>query len=219
MNSGFCSLDIDNLIGFLWKKGSHPSIWRVKILTFVMNVLFVSRGCCCTFLGMFAKWLKATVSFATSVWASVWNSWAPTGRICVKFDIWGFFENLSRKFKFLQNLARKTCSIHADLCTFIIVYLWIFLRMKNISDKYCRKNQNTHFMFRTLFPENPVVFENVENYSRPRQATDGNKVRHRKDYICMLNEAGNNTSTHNICYFLFHSNNRHGERVSLLRYT
>jgi len=31
--------------------------------------------------------------------------------------------------------------------------------MKNISDKSCSKNQNTHIIFSTIFPENPVVFE------------------------------------------------------------
>jgi len=29
------------------------------------------------------------------------NNPAPIGRILIKFDIWGFFENLSRDFKFL----------------------------------------------------------------------------------------------------------------------
>jgi hypothetical protein len=31
---------------------------------------------------------------------SAWNNSAPTGRIFMKFDIWGFFANLSWKFKF-----------------------------------------------------------------------------------------------------------------------
>ena len=51
---------------------------------------------------------KATISFAMSVCPSVhlstrlsaWNNSASTRRIFVKFDIWGFFENLSRKFNF-----------------------------------------------------------------------------------------------------------------------
>ena len=31
---------------------------------------------------------------------SAWNKPAPTGQIFMKFDIWVYFENLSRKFKF-----------------------------------------------------------------------------------------------------------------------
>ena len=31
---------------------------------------------------------------------SAWNNSIPTGRIFMKFNIWVFFDNLSRKFKF-----------------------------------------------------------------------------------------------------------------------
>jgi hypothetical protein len=30
---------------------------------------------------------------------------------------------------------------------------WIILKMRNISDKYCRENQNTYFMFNNVFPK------------------------------------------------------------------
>ena len=41
----------------------------------------------------------------------------PTGRIFVKVDTWGLFENLSRKFKFHSNLRRKTRILREDLYT------------------------------------------------------------------------------------------------------
>jgi hypothetical protein len=41
-----------------------------------------------------------------------------------------------------------------DLCVFMIISQWILLRMRNVSDKICRKNQNTHFMFNKLFTKN-----------------------------------------------------------------
>jgi hypothetical protein len=44
MNNGFCCLDIGNIIGFLRNGGAHPPIWRVKILTFVMDVLICRMG-------------------------------------------------------------------------------------------------------------------------------------------------------------------------------
>ena len=34
-----------------------------------------------------------------SVRPSAWNNSAPTGRIYMKFDIWGFFENVLEKIK------------------------------------------------------------------------------------------------------------------------
>jgi hypothetical protein len=54
----------------------------------------------CYFLGAFEKLRKATISFVMSVRLSAWNKSAPTGRIFIKFDIWGFFGNMLRKVKF-----------------------------------------------------------------------------------------------------------------------
>jgi hypothetical protein len=48
--------------------------------------------------GVLAKLKKATVSFVMSVCPSMWYSVAAIGQIFMKFDIRGFFENLSRKF-------------------------------------------------------------------------------------------------------------------------
>jgi len=55
-----------------------------------------------SFLGEFAKLWKATISFAMSVCPSALNSAATTKRFITKFDIWGFFENLSRKPSFIK---------------------------------------------------------------------------------------------------------------------
>jgi hypothetical protein len=53
--------------------------------------------------------------------------------------IWRFFESMSRKFKFYFNLTRLTDTFHEYLSTFIIISLWILLRIKNISDKFVEK--------------------------------------------------------------------------------
>jgi len=54
-----------------------------------------------------------------------------------------------------------TGTLHEDVCTFVIS-LRILLRMKNMSGKSCRENQNTHFMFgNPPTPENLAVYETV----------------------------------------------------------
>ena len=64
------------------------------------------------FWGAFAKMRKANVCFFMSVCLSVrpsaWNNSSLTGRKFMKFDVWWYFENLSRKFKFLLNLTSIT---------------------------------------------------------------------------------------------------------------
>ena len=36
-------------------------------------------------------------SILASSCLSTWNNLASTGRVCVKYDVWEFFENMSRK--------------------------------------------------------------------------------------------------------------------------
>jgi hypothetical protein len=104
----------------------------------------------CRSLGAFAKLLKATVSFVMSVCLSVrlsaWNNSASTGRILMTRDIWALLENLSRKFKFLCNPTRITGTLHEDVFTFMTMSRYILLRMRNVSDKICRENQNTFYV-------------------------------------------------------------------------
>jgi hypothetical protein len=47
----------------------------------------------------FSELRKATISFM-SVFPSTWNNSAAKGRIFMRFDIWVFFDSMSRKFKF-----------------------------------------------------------------------------------------------------------------------
>jgi len=77
---------------------------------------------------------------------------------------------MSRRFEVHQNLAdfhETLCDYfrkyvekiqdasksgeNKDLCTFIIISRSILLRTRNVSNKNCRENQNTHFMFNNVF--------------------------------------------------------------------
>ena len=60
------------------------------------------------------------------------------------------------------------------------------LRMKNVSDKSCRENQNTSFVFNNFFRKSYHFLDNVEEYCRAGQATDDN-VAHAH---CMLDISG-----------------------------
>jgi len=47
-----------------------------------------------------------------------------------------------------------------DIYTFMAVSRTVLPRMRNISDKSCREDQNTHFVFSNFFPpENRAVYE------------------------------------------------------------
>jgi len=63
------------------------------------------------------------------------------------------YENLSIKVKFHYNLTTLTGTVHEDRDTFLIISRSVLLRMRNVSDKRCTENQNTHFVFSNIFPK------------------------------------------------------------------
>jgi len=44
-------------------------------------------------------------------------------------------------------------TLHEELPTFLIISRLFLLRLRNVSDKSCGANQNTHFVFNNFFPE------------------------------------------------------------------
>ena len=99
------------------------------------------------------KLRKLTTSFVMLVCLCVGKNLAPTEHLFFKFAIWGFFESLSRKFKFCYTLEKKTGTLHEDLHTVMILTRWIILKMRNISDKICRRNENIYFISNNCSPK------------------------------------------------------------------
>ena len=63
-------------------------------------------------------------------------------------------------------------TLHGDQCTSVIISRSFLLRMRNVSDKSCRENQNTRFVFCIFFFENRAVYEimwkNILQRGRPK---------------------------------------------------
>jgi hypothetical protein len=63
-------------------------------------------------------------------------------------------------------------TLHEDVFTFMTISRLILTTVRNTSNKSCRKNQNTRFMFSNFFSENRVVCEimskNVVEPERPQ---------------------------------------------------
>ena len=126
---------------------SLPGRWALR----VFNVMYTTCYYWSSLLGAFAELRKATVIFVMSVCSPAWNSAAPTGRIFVQLDIRRFLENLPTN-SCLGKMWRIVDTLHEDLCQFIIS-CWILLGITNVSEKSCRENRNTHFMFSKILPK------------------------------------------------------------------
>ena len=75
------------------------------------------------------------------------------------------------------------------LCVFMTISRWILLRMRNVSDKICIKNENTPIFCPITFffsRKSCSLWDNVEKYCRARQATDDNTAHAH----CMLDNKG-----------------------------
>ena len=80
--------------------------------------------------------------------------------------------NLPKTFVWNISHSKKNWARNNQNCTFMITSHSVFLRMRNVSDKRCRWNQNTHFMFNYSFQKQYCLWDNVEKYCRTWQATD-----------------------------------------------
>jgi len=61
------------------------------------------------------------------------------------------------------------------------------LRMRNISDKMCRENQNTRFMFKSPpLPKSRLLWNNVENLGTARQTKYDNPIRGKHITWCTI---------------------------------
>jgi len=156
-------------------------------------------------LWTFAKLRKATISFvmSLSVYSYAWNNSDPTGRIFMKFYICPFFEY----FWEYSNMAKQLGISHWDLCTFMITYHWILLRLKTFWDKKSRGKQTHGFFNNDFFFPKIVPFRRCEeNCGRNTKATGGNLTRHVR-FVCWIAKAID-THTRDMYYLLlFHVNN------------
>ena len=137
--------------------------------------------------GTFAKLLKATISFVTSVCPSV----RPYGTTRLPLNgfswnlTWEFFENLSRKFTLHYNLKRITGTLHEDLYTFMIISRSILLRMRNVLDKLVEEIE-THILYsKTFFQKWCHLWYNVKKYGTAGEASDDN-ITWRMRFACWI---------------------------------
>jgi hypothetical protein len=107
-------------------------------------------------LGAFAILRKATISFIMSVRPSIQphgTTWPPLDGFS-RYLIFEYFSKIfQKKFKFHENRTRMNYTLHEYQCIFLIISRPVLLRMRNVSDKSCRENQNTHIVFSNFFSQ------------------------------------------------------------------
>jgi hypothetical protein len=77
-------------------------------------------------------------------------------------------------------------TLDEDLWGCKIISWWVLLRMRNVSDKSCRENKTTQFMYQNSPPpQNSCLWYSVGKYCGARHAMDDKIIHCRKDVISM----------------------------------
>jgi hypothetical protein len=100
------------------------------------------------------------------------------------------FENMLRNFKSYWNQTGITGTFYEIAWKFMTTSRWTFFRIRNVSDKICRGNQNTRLIFsKFFFPRKSFhLWDNVEKYGTARQAT-GDNITWRMRFACWITKA------------------------------
>ena len=61
------------------------------------------------------------------------------------------------------------CTLHEDRHIRLIVSRSVLLIIRNISHKYCREIENTHFVFNKFFPKIVPLWDNVAKHVEPER--------------------------------------------------
>jgi len=113
-------------------------------------------------------------------------------------------------------VTRITSALHEEQYTFFIIPRSLLLGMRNVSEKCCRENKNTHFIFSKFFFENGTVYELMwKNIVQPdmQQMT----VWHMR-IACWIPKA-TNTHSEYVILIAFLLQQWLQERASMLRHT
>jgi len=79
----------------------------------------------------------------------------------------GIFRPSVEKIQVSLNSNKHNGTVHADRYIFLITSRLVLLRIRNIADKMCRENQNTHFVFKNVFRKSSRLWDNVEYIVQP----------------------------------------------------
>ena len=134
--------------------------------------------------GVFAKLRKAIFGFVVSL-RLLGPTWLPLDGVILLTSI--------ERIQILLTSDRTNRYVTWRLCNFVLISLWILLRMRMFPDEICRANHNTRFGFSTLFflLKSCRLWDNLGKYCIATRATDENMAHAH----CMPDNYGNNTDT------------------------
>ena len=94
----------------------------------------------------------------------------------MKFNIWDFFESLSREVKFHENPTRIMDTFNETSFTFMTMSRWILLGMRNVLDTSCKEKKTYNLVSITFLRKSRPLWDNVEKYGGTRKVANVVKI-------------------------------------------
>jgi hypothetical protein len=114
----------------------------------------------------------------------------------MKYDVWVFFQTLSRIFKFYLNPTRITGTLHEDRYTFMIISGSFFLEWEKFRRKFVEKVKTHILLSIPFFLKLYHLWGNGERFCRAERATTIWRIR----VACWITKATHpHTHTHAVC--------------------
>jgi len=129
-----------------------------------------------------------------------------------------YFSKICREIRFSLKVVKNDGHFVWRPICICIISLPLLIRMRNVSIKICRENQNAHLMLRNvLFRNSSRLWDNVEKYCGAGQATDDHTIRHMR-FASRINTA-TNTHLEYVIRIPFPQRQWLHERSSILHFT
>jgi hypothetical protein len=118
------------------------------------------NGTSVSFIGMIAKFWKVTISLPMSVCQSICMKLASSHWMDIH-ENWclSLFQKFVKKIQVWWNSEKNDRYFTWRPVYILIISCSVLLRMRNVSDKSCRENQNTCFIFSNFLLKNCVVYD------------------------------------------------------------
>jgi hypothetical protein len=113
-------------------------------------------------------------------------------------------------------LTRITGTLLGDLNIFMIISRSFLLRIRNVTDKICRENQDNVFVFYNFFLKSCRLWDNVEKYCKAVHATYHNMA---QAHCTLDNQYYRRTHKEYVILTVFPLQQRLRERASMIRHT
>jgi len=128
-----------------------------------------------TTFGIFKKLQKATLNFVLSVCPSVHmeqlrSQWMDFHKIWYLSIFW---KSVMKIQVWLKSDKNNWCFMLWPM--HIMISCSLLFKMRNVLDKSCAENQNTHFVINNFLPKLSCLWDNVEKYDTARKDMGINK--------------------------------------------